>query len=169
MSSQSGSPEIRIRKMELSDLDRVVEIDHSSFSLPWPPNSFVFELQRNPASRCWVAELEDEKGIWSVAAIIVTWFIVDEVHIATIATASELRQKNIGRRLMVHVLVQAVKEGATKSFLEVRRSNVAARQMYRSLGYQEDGVRPRYYQDNHEDAILMSLQDIDPAMLDSGG
>jgi [ribosomal protein S18]-alanine N-acetyltransferase len=165
LSSETGSTSLRIRKMQQADLECVVEIDHASFSLPWPPSSFVFELQKNPASRCWVAELENESGIWHIAGMLVAWMIVDELHIATIATASEYRQKKIGRSLMTHALTEAAKEGAVKSFLEVRRSNAAARQMYRSLGYQEDGVRLRYYQDNHEDAILMSLQNIDPALL----
>jgi len=168
LNDPQGFQEIRIRKMEISDLERVVEIDHSSFSLPWPASSFNFELQRNPASRCWVAEIEAE-GRQRIVGMLVAWLIVDELHIATIATAGEFRRAHIGRRLMVHALGEAYKEGAVKSFLEVRRGNEAACSMYRKLGYQEDGVRPRYYQDNHEDAILMSLQNIDPALLDSGG
>jgi [ribosomal protein S18]-alanine N-acetyltransferase len=169
LSDLKGFQEIHIRKMELSDLERVVEIDHASFSLPWPASSFNFELQRNPASRCWVAEVTVEEGHEPIVGMLVAWMIVDELHIATIATASEFRRTQIGRRLMVHALKEAAKEGAIKSFLEVRRGNEAARNMYRQLGYIEDGVRPRYYQDNHEDAILMSLQCIDPALLDSGG
>lgn len=169
MSDLKGFQEIQIRKMELPDLERVVEIDHASFSLPWPVSSFNFELQRNPASRCWVAEVNVDEGHPLIVGMLVAWMIVDELHIATIATASEFRRAQIGRRLMVHALKEAAKEGAIKSFLEVRRGNEAARSMYRQLGYIEDGVRPCYYQDNHEDAILMSLQSIDPALLDFSG
>jgi ribosomal-protein-alanine N-acetyltransferase len=155
--------------MTLADLPAVIAIDQQSFSLPWPERSFHFELEQNEASRVWVAEIQSADAIPVLVGMIIGWLIVDEIHIATIATAPAFRHQGIGRRLMVHLLRESFNEGAAKSFLEVRRSNEAARQMYRSLGYQEDGVRPRYYQDNHEDAILMSLQNIDPTLLDSGG
>jgi ribosomal-protein-alanine N-acetyltransferase len=153
--------------MALADLPRVIEIDHQSFSLPWPESSFRFELERNDAARTWVAEIQTITGDAVIVGMIVGWLIVDEIHIATIATAPEYRHLGIGRKLMVHLLMQAVNEGARISLLEVRRGNKAAREMYSALGYQEDGVRPRYYQDNHEDAILMSLQNIDPDLLKS--
>ena len=155
--------EITIRKMEVSDIERVIEIDQSSFSLPWPKNSFLFELTRNEASRPWVVETPDH----ILAGMAVNWLILDELHVATIATDPAYRQHRIGLRLMVHCLCTAAAEGAVRSFLEVRRGNLAARSLYKKLGYLEDGVRPRYYVDNHEDAILMSLQKIDLDFLKS--
>lgn len=160
---------LQIRKMTPADLPRVIEIDRASFSLPWPESSFHYEVEKNDAARAWVAETEDAAGNRVIAGMIVGWLIVDEIHIATIASAPEFRRLGIGRKLMAHLLLEAQKEGATVSFLEVRKSNTAARQLYRELGYQEDGVRPHYYQDNHEDAILMSLQKIDPDLLNSQG
>lgn len=160
---------IQIRKMTPADLPRVIEIDRGSFSLPWPESSFHYELEKNDAARAWVAETQDTTGNMVIAGMIVGWLIMDEIHIATVATASEFRRLGIGRKLMVHLLVEAQKEGAKISFLEVRKGNAAARQMYDELGYQQDGVRPHYYQDNHEDAILMSLQKIDPDLLISQG
>ena len=167
MTGSLATSEIRIRKMEITDLARVCEIDQLSFSLPWPENSFKFEILKNTAARNLVAEVLDIEKHWVIAGMSVAWLIVDEIHIATIATHPDYRQKKIGLRLMIHTLTQAAKEGAQVSFLEVRRGNEAARQMYHQLGYTEDGVRLRYYQDNHEDAILMSLQTIDPNMLES--
>ncbi len=141
-----------IRKMTLDDFDQVVAIDQISFSLPWPARSFRFELTDNPASRCWVVELDGR-----VVAMLVGWFIVDELHIATIATHPEFRGQGIGRDLLSHALRSAREEGAVKSFLEVRESNEVAQKMYRSFGFVEDGRRSEYYKDNAEDAILMSL------------
>jgi ribosomal-protein-alanine N-acetyltransferase len=158
-------PVIQIRKMTIEDLPQVVAIDQSSFSLPWPESSFHFELEKNECARAWVAEVTDMGGKQVIVGMIVGWLIVDEIHIATVATAHNFRGKGIGERLMKQLLRDAYKEGARKSFLEVRRSNEAARRMYQKLGYQEDGVRPRYYEDNHEDAILMSLQNIDSQRL----
>lgn len=145
-----------IRKMTLDDLEQVVAIDQVSFSLPWPARSFQFELTDNPASRCWVAELDGR-----VIAMLVGWLIVDELHVATIATHPEFRGRGIGKRLLLHALRSAKEEGAVKSFLEVRESNDLARKIYRDFGFVEDGRRKEYYKDNAEDAILMSLNDLD--------
>ena len=145
-----------IRKMTLDDLEQVVAIDQVSFSLPWPPRSFQFELTDNEASRCWVTDLDGR-----VIAVLVGWFIVDELHIATIATHPEFRGQGIGRQLLLHVVGSAKKEGAIRAFLEVRESNLIALNMYRDFGFVEDGRRVKYYKDNSEDAILMSLDHLD--------
>ena len=145
-----------IRRMTMDDVRAVVELDQISFSLPWPERSFRFELTDNPASRCWVAEVDGR-----VVGMVVAWLFVDEAHIATIATHPEYRRQGIARKLLIHTLQSALGEGANSSFLEVRESNVAAQEMYRKFGYIEVGRRKRYYKDNDEDAILMSLEKID--------
>ena len=140
------------RKMTLDDLEQVIAIDQVSFSLPWPVRSFAFECE-NPISRCWVAELDGR-----VVAMLVAWLIVDDVHIATIATHPDFRKQGIGKKLLTHVLRSAKEEGALTSFLEVREGNLAAQEMYRKFGYVESGRRENYYNDNGEDAILMTLE-----------
>lgn len=148
-------PGLFIRKMIEADLEQVIAIDQESFSLPWPERSFRYELTDNYTSRGWVAETDGR-----VAAMMVGWLIVDELHIATIATHSAYRRRGIGRRILVHALCAARTEGAIRSFLEVRESNVVAIKMYENLGFVEDGRRKEYYKDNNEDAILMSLSDL---------
>ena len=143
------------RKMTLEDLAAVVELDQISFSLPWPERSFRFELTDNIASRCWVAEVDGR-----VVGMVVGWMLVDEMHIATIATHPEFRRQGIARKMLSHTLLQAIDEGAQSSFLEVRESNLAAQEMYRQFGYQATGRRRRYYRDNDEDAILMNLESL---------
>jgi ribosomal-protein-alanine N-acetyltransferase len=141
-----------IRRMAEADLPAVYEIDRLSFTLPWPERSFRFELSGNPASRCWVAEVDGR-----IAAMIVVWMIVDEAHIATIATHPDFRRQGLAARLLAYALKSTAAEGAARSLLEVRVSNESAQAMYRRFGYVEDGRRPRYYKDNGEDALLMSL------------
>jgi [ribosomal protein S18]-alanine N-acetyltransferase len=141
-----------LRKMALDDVQQVIAIDQVSFSLPWPLSSFRYELTENLASRCWVAELDGR-----VAAMLVGWFIVDEIHIATIATHPDFRQQGIGEKILSFALQSAKGEGAISSFLEVRESNTAAIAMYYKFGYVESGRREGYYRDNGEDAILMTL------------
>jgi [ribosomal protein S18]-alanine N-acetyltransferase len=141
-----------VRKMTIDDVPTVVELDQISFSLPWPERSFRFELTDNPASRCWVAEVDGK-----IVGMIVVWLLVDEAHIATIATHPDFRRKGIGKWLLSHALLHLMDEGARSSFLEVRESNLAAQDMYRKFGYEVTGRRRRYYKDNDEDAILMNL------------
>lgn len=147
---------LTIRKMTVDDVSAVVDLDKKSFSLPWPERSFRFELTDNPASRCWVAEREG-----NVVGMIVVWLIVDEAHVATIAIDPEYRRQGIGKRLLAHALRHMIRDGARSSFLEVRESNRAAQEMYRKFGYEVTGRRRRYYRDNDEDAILMSLERLD--------
>ena len=145
-----------IRKMTLDDVPAVVELDQKSFSLPWPERSFRYELTANPASRCWVAELDGQ-----VVGMIVVWLIGDEAHVANLATHPVFRRRGIAKRLLSHALQQLVQEGARSSFLEVRESNLAAQAMYRKFGYMETGRRRRYYRDNDEDALLMTLDSLE--------
>jgi ribosomal-protein-alanine N-acetyltransferase len=146
---------VMIRKMTLEDVEHVIAIDRMSFSLPWPERSFRFELTDNPASRCWVAEVDGK-----LVGMIVAWLIVDEVHVATIATHPDFRRQGIAKKLLSYALQHLSIEGAQSSFLEVRASNLAAQEMYRKFGYEESGVRRRYYKDNDEDAILMTLESL---------
>jgi ribosomal-protein-alanine N-acetyltransferase len=141
--------------MTLEDIPAVSDLDHKSFSLPWPERSFRFEVTDNPASRSWVVELEGK-----VVGMIVVWLLVDEAHVATLATHPDFRRQGVGKRLLSHALREAMQEGARSSFLEVRESNLAAQEMYRKFGYAVTGRRRRYYKDNGEDAILMNLDSL---------
>lgn len=154
---------LMIRKMTLDDIPAVVQLDRISFSLPWPERSFRFELTDNPASRCWVAEIDGK-----LVGMIVVWLLVDEAHVATLATHPDFRRRGIATRLLSYALRNLIAEGARSSFLEVRVSNIVAQEMYRKLGYKESGRRPRYYKDNDEDAILMNLDSLKEKQLLSG-
>jgi ribosomal-protein-alanine N-acetyltransferase len=152
-------PDLNIRRMRIEDVDQVMQIDQISFTLPWPRSSFRYEVAENKASRNWVAEVlvGEQKR---VVGMLVCWVIMDEAHIGTIAVHPDYRRQQIGERLMRQALDELIREEIIKVFLEVRRSNEAARTLYAKLGFIEDGVRKRYYKDNQEDAILMQLPDL---------
>ena len=150
-----------LRRMTADDVPAVAELDRLSFSLPWPERSFRFEVTNNPNSRCWVAESDGR-----ITGALVAWLLVDELHIATLATHPDFRRQGIAQALLTHVLKLAVQEGALSSFLEVRASNEAAQGLYRKFGYEEVGRRPRYYKDNNEDAILMTLEKLNVEKLE---
>jgi len=142
-----------VRRMTVEDVPTAHEIDVSSFTLPWPERSFRFEVTDNPAARCWVAELDGH-----IVGMLVLWLIVDEAHIASLATHPDFRRQGIAKQLLVEALDKAYTEGARTAFLEVRAGNEAARKMYQKFGFEEVGRRERYYKDNNEDAILMTLK-----------
>ena len=92
--------------------------------------------------------------------MLVAWLLVDEAHIATISTHPDFRRQGIAQKLLAHALQHMKNEGAVTSFLEVRAGNIAAQEMYRKFGYKVSGHRKRYYKDNDEDAILMTLESL---------
>ncbi len=158
--SSIESDNLSIRKMEARDIQTVIALDRQSFSLPWPESAFHYEVEKNTASRCWVAELSDEINNPVLVGMIVVWLILDELHIATIAVDPKYRHLHVGQRLLAHTLIDGIEQGANKAYLEVRKGNVAARELYHKFGFIDVGVRRWYYQDNREDAILMNLEDL---------
>lgn len=141
-----------IRRMSFDDIEQVVAIDLLSFALPWPERSFRYEVIENPVARCWVAETYGR-----VVGMLVLWLLMDEAHIATLATHPDFRRQGIAERILEEALQAAQIEGVRRAFLEVRSSNVAARKMYKKHGFKFTGRRPHYYKDNNEDAIFMAL------------
>jgi len=147
---------IEIRRMEMKDIPEVVEIDRSSFTLPWTERSYKYEVRDNRAARCWVTTVDER-----VASLLVLWLIVDEAHIATIATHPQFRRRGFAKQILIKSLVSAREEGALKSLLEVRARHVVAQKIYCDIGFVEVGRRPMYYRDNGEDAVLMTMEDLD--------
>lgn len=148
---------IILRPMELADLDQVRTIDRQSFRTPWPESSYLYELTQNPSSLLWVAEVVKPGIEREVVGMVVVWLILDEAHIATIAVRYEYRGREIGKRLLAVALKESINRGARQAMLEVRASNTVAQNLYRQFGFEIVGVRPHYYRDNQEDAVLMNV------------
>ena len=150
--------QIRIRPMTKEDISEVTRLDQESFSLPWPERAFENELY-NQMARAWVIDMPDHPEMGLIGSLIL-WLIIDEAHIATIAIDKKFRKQGIAKVLLAHALLSVQKEGAICSLLEVRRSNMAALSLYQSLGFYQVGERKGYYSDNHEDALLMNLDNL---------
>jgi ribosomal-protein-alanine N-acetyltransferase len=146
-----------IRSMGMNDLQQVSIIDRASFSLPWPSSAFRYELLQNPTSLLYVAEMSMSGSERLVIGSIVVWMILDEAHIATIAVEPEYRGKGISQELLATVLIEAHKKGARVTTLEVRAQNAIAQALYQRFGFKVVGRRPRYYRDNNEDALIMTV------------
>jgi ribosomal-protein-alanine N-acetyltransferase len=151
---------MKCRPMKLIDIPRVHEIDVLSFPLPWPENSFLFEMTENPSTLALVAEVTPPDAGPVVIGMVVDWIVVDEAHIATIAIHPAFRGNGYGRQLLAETLRQSIQHGAILATLEVRETNMIAQQMYRAFGFSPVGRRLHYYKDNNEDAIIMTLERI---------
>ena len=157
MSTQAHPFSLAFRPMTLDDVERVHEIDTLSFSLSWSERSYRFELTENRNSIAWVAETSGVDGGICVMGMVVVWVILDEAHLATIAIHSDYRGYGIGCRLLANGLIAAYMRGARLAYLEVRRGNLPAQNLYAKFGFKVVGDRLRYYKDNNEDALLMTL------------
>jgi ribosomal-protein-alanine N-acetyltransferase len=176
--------------MELEDIPQVLEVDRESYSLPWPASAYRREILHNRNARYivlreavegeelapapeprprlpfpflrWPLKTGDAHGnrhgrLLGYAGM---WLMVDEAHITTIAIRSEWRGRGLGELLLVSLIEEASDEGVRRVTLEVRVSNETAQNLYRKYGFKREGMRPRYYSDNNEDAYIMSTEDI---------
>jgi ribosomal-protein-alanine N-acetyltransferase len=137
--------------MTLDDIPAVHNIERSSFPVPWPDYAFRQELESNRLAHYLVVRAGD-----SIVGYGGLWMMVDEAHITTFAVLPDWRRRGVGGRLMLAMMRLADDLGARVATLEVRLSNEAARQLYQRFGFRPVGIRPRYYSDNAEDALIMT-------------
>jgi ribosomal-protein-alanine N-acetyltransferase len=140
--------------MRLVDLDHVMEIERQSFRTPWSRQVFVEELDREWAH----VDVIRPRGGGSLLGFINYWLVRDELHILNVATHSDHRRRGVATQLLAHVLGFARKQQCRYATLEVRRSNVVATHVYTKFGFRAVAVRPHYYAEDNEDAIVMSLE-----------
>lgn len=151
---------IRVEPMALGDLDVVQEIERRSFRTPWPAHAYRTELETNRLAHYLVA-----KAGGRVVGYGGVWVMVDEAHVTTFAVDPEWRRHGIGERLLLALLDLARNRNAHEATLEVRLSNLPARRLYEKYGFRPVGLRPRYYSDDSEDALIMTTEALaSPAM-----
>ncbi|HEX5824883.1 MAG TPA: ribosomal protein S18-alanine N-acetyltransferase [Candidatus Limnocylindrales bacterium] len=149
-----------IEPMRLEDLDAVQQIEQASFSTPWPSNAYRSELLTNRLASYLVARIDGR-----IVGYGGMWLMVDEAHITTFAVHPGWRRQRIGERLLVAFLDLALDRRAREATLEVRLSNLAARRLYEKYGFRPVGLRPRYYSDNNEDALIMTTEPLGDARM----
>lgn len=142
--------------MALDDLDEVMDIERLAFSHPWSADLFRRELTHD-WSTVLVAEHVDARDGPRLGGFIIYWLVHDEVHVLNVATAPQLRRQGLARTLLQRGLALAREAGARLATLEVRRTNVPAIRLYESFGFRSVGIRPNYYAEENEDAIVMVL------------
>jgi ribosomal-protein-alanine N-acetyltransferase len=141
--------EVRVRRLAYSDLPAVISVERRSFPTPWSLAMFVLELSK-PSGICLAAHVGEEL----VGYVICSRY--DQVwHLMNIAVAPEHRRGGVAGKLLRRLFEEA--GGVLPFTLEVRVSNQQAIGMYERFGFRSAGVRPRYYHDNGEDALIMWL------------
>lgn len=155
-----------VREATVRDLPRILEIERLAFAQPWSLDSFKRELML-PFSRIMVAAqspraqtaaaVHAETSVQQPAGFLCRWLVADECHILNVAVHPELRRGGIAMALMAEAIDEAKTKNIRLVTLEVRRSNVAARSLYRKLNFEERRLRTNYYGPG-EDAIVMELQ-----------
>ena len=147
---------VQIVPMRVDDLPAVHAIERASFESPWPPDAYRSELETNRLAQYLVVRADQE-----VVGFGGMWLMVDEAHVITFAIHPEWRRQHIGERLLLAMLDIAIDGGAHEATLEVRLSNLPARRLYEKFGFRPVGLRPRYYSDNGEDALIMTTDQLE--------
>jgi ribosomal-protein-alanine N-acetyltransferase len=137
-----------------ADLDAVMEIERLSFVTPWARQAFADDLGRPGAH---LDLLWDRPGGRAVG-FCNYWRVADELHILNLAVHPDFRRRGHASTLVRHMLEVARQHQTRVVSLEVRASNRSAQSLYRKFGFREMGMRPKYYADNGENAVLMDLE-----------
>jgi ribosomal-protein-alanine N-acetyltransferase len=137
--------------MTLEDIPAVHVIERASFAVPWPDDAYRNEIVTNRLASYVVARAGDE-----VVGFAGLWVMVDEAHITTFAVDPRWRRRGVGQWLLLRLLELSNDRRAREATLEVRLSNMPARRLYEKYGFRPVGIRPRYYSDNGEDALIMT-------------
>ncbi len=142
--------------MRRRHLRSVLRIEALVYPRPWSHSLFLSELALRGSRAYFVARVG--RDIVGYAGLMIN---ADDAHITTIAVDPVHHRRQIGTRLLLVLVREALARGARHMTLEVRLSNHAAQDLYRRFGFGPVGVRKNYYQETHEDALVMWVHDID--------
>jgi [ribosomal protein S18]-alanine N-acetyltransferase len=166
LSESSNTPirvsysELEFRRMRDSDVPSIMEIESVSFGRHhWSPDSFHNEMN-NQIGRYYVLlhhQGNDEPRLIGYCGF---WMVIDEAHITTVAVRPEYRGNSLGELLLVRMTERCLGSSIHWMTLEVRVGNYTAQNLYYKYGYQSMGIRKKYYQDNLEDALIMTTPNI---------
>ncbi len=145
-------PQLSYRPMRATDLPLVARLEKELYAFPWSVGNFRDSL--NAGYDCWTA-CQGE----AVVGYAVLMVALDEAHLLNIAVDASWQHQGIGRAFLGHMIAVARRANCGIVYLEVRPSNVAARHLYRSMGFQQIAIRPSYYPTpaGREDALFLGL------------
>jgi len=140
-----------IRCMTKEDCVQAAQVETESFSDPWSLEAFAESVERE--NYFWLVAEEDGELLGYCCFI----SVLDEGEVPNVCVKESARNRGVGRKMLEQLIEEAGKKGLAILYLEVRKSNAAARHLYRGLGFEEDGIRKGFYDSPKEDAVLMHL------------
>ena len=146
-----------IRRMSQADIPSVVEIEEQCFSLPWSKKSFEDSLMREDTIFLVCEENENVTDGSTITGYMGLYLSFDEASVTNVGVSPAFRKKGSGEALVVTAKEAAKEAGAECIFLEVRQSNAPAISLYKKLGFEELGIRKKFYEHPVEDAIIMKV------------
>ncbi|WP_026894475.1 ribosomal protein S18-alanine N-acetyltransferase [Clostridiisalibacter paucivorans] len=139
-----------VRNMTLADIDQVLEIEKECFSIPWSKESFITEVEKNILAEYIVVEIANK-----VVGYGGIWLIMDEGHITNIGVSKSHRGYRVGSIILEKIIDICKEKGIPRITLEVREHNYVAQGLYEKYDFKVFGIRPNYYSDNNENALIM--------------
>jgi triosephosphate isomerase len=130
----------------------VAQLERRCFHLPWNKEQLLTAL----GQKAFAAFALKQDGV--LVAYASVYHTAEELEILNIAVSPEHRRQGLARRLLGLVLREAGKMGIVRSVLEVRPNNAAAIALYAAHGYRQAGIRPGYYPDTGEDALIYAKE-----------
>ena len=145
-------PHIQYRRMRMADLPEVARLEKSLYAFPWSLGNFRDSV--TAGYDCWT--IAHGETVIGYAVLMVA---LDEAHLLNFAVAGEWHNQGIGRGFLRHMVEVARVAGCQIVYLEVRPSNLAARHLYKTMGFQQIAIRPDYYpaRGGREDALFLGL------------
>ena len=153
-------------KMTVEDIPEVMRIERRVFSAMWTSGIYRRELTANPWSHYRVLR-PTQPHLPPILAYGGVWQMDRSAHIPTIATHPDYQGRGLGSYLLLHLMMLGAQLGCTEATLEVRASNYPAQRLYLRHGFEVAGIRYHYYNDNGEDALIMTRPQLDVGVLQS--
>ena len=161
LGSERTGPEVRLVPMRRRHLRAVTRIEGEVCPRPWSMGLFLAEL----------AATDRHYLVARIAGRVVGYgglmVGAGEGHVTTLAVDPTWQRRSVGGRLLLALVRWGIDEGAAALTLEVRLGNAGAQALYRRFGFVPAGVRPGYYAETNEDALVMWAHDVDSAAYDA--
>lgn len=145
--------EFEIRRAEEKDIPAVTDLEKVCFEGkdPWSYGAFYNEIVENSDKTLYLVALADGKVIGYMGV----WKILDEGQITNVAVSPEYRRRHVAGSLIEEMVRRTAEEGVTSWTLEARVDNDPAIRLYEKMGFRGEGIRPKYYEYDGTDALIM--------------
>jgi [ribosomal protein S18]-alanine N-acetyltransferase len=156
--------QLTLSKLTADRLSAAVDLDRQCFGQLWTAGQYERELDSPNSDLLMLAPASTlERPHPALLALGCNWAILDEAHIMVVAVHPDYSRRGLGRLMLAALLAAAAARGLERATLEVRISNEAAIGLYHQFGFEDVGVRRRYYADTGEDALIMWLDKLQNA------